>query len=317
MTLDQISQAELGLFNTFMPSGTKAQSMGNMDVADETERESKSARTENQGKGNQGGGREPGRGKRGWQASSWGSGWGTAPKHNQWSVDDCNDIESLKAYIAQLQRLILRHEDAISLLRIETSYVAHFRISTPEAIVTGIYKPAAGWKQAKESQPESLDKPLRATLITCVFLELHTRVANLKQDQVDKLKTLKWFDDATTTWSYLRWNAESKQLMKDEDRPGMKTEDVLNTLNDILRAAPRQHAVARFHPTRPLAQEMSGETLTFLMQFGTHNDHAEKLCACMDKLSGLSVTQLIGMGVKPDRLRRSTLANQIAASFLG
>ena len=65
MTLDQISQAELGLFNTFMPSGTKAQGMGNMDVTDETERESKSARTENQGKGNQGGGREPGRGKRG------------------------------------------------------------------------------------------------------------------------------------------------------------------------------------------------------------------------------------------------------------
>ena len=131
-------------------------------------------------------------------------------------------FESLKAYIAQLQRLILRHEDAITLLRIETTYVAHFRISTPEAIVTGIYQTAAGWKQANESKPESLDKPLRATLITCVFLELRTRTANLKQDQVEKLKALKWFGDATTTWSYLRWNAETKQLVRDEDKDGLK-----------------------------------------------------------------------------------------------
>ena len=100
-------------------------------------------------------------------------------------------------------------------------------------------------------------------------------------------------------------------------RHGLKTDELLAIFDDILRAAPKQHAVARFHPTRPLAQEMSGETITFLMQFGTHNDHAEKLCACMDKLTGLSVTQLIGLGVKPDRLRRSTLANQIASSFLG
>ena len=224
MTIDQVSQEELGLFNTFMPSGARAQGLNKMELEEEQGRDPKAARLGSHGKGSHGGGGNRGSGgaKREWQPSSWGSGWGGQQKTTVWNAEDSTDIESLKAYIAQLQRLILRHEDAITLLRIETTYVAHFRISTPEAIVTGIYQTAAGWKQANESKPESLDKPLRATLITCVFLELRTRTANLKQDQVEKLKALKWFGDATTTWSYLRWNAETKQLVRDEDKDGLK-----------------------------------------------------------------------------------------------
>ncbi|CAE7843422.1 unnamed protein product [Symbiodinium necroappetens] len=58
-----------------------------------------------------------------------------------------------------------RAEDAINLLRIETSYVTHMRISTPEAVVSAAYHAPAGWKEMKESNPESPGKPLRSTLI--------------------------------------------------------------------------------------------------------------------------------------------------------
>ncbi|CAE7876031.1 unnamed protein product, partial [Symbiodinium necroappetens] len=147
------------------------------------------------------------------------------------------ELEAVKAAIAQMQRLILRHEDAINLQRIETSYVAHMRISTPEAIVAGVYRAASGWKQAKETNPDSLNKPLRATLITCVFLDLRTRVANLTPDQATKLKDLQWYEDSTTTWHYVKWTAGQKKLVRDEEREGINTADVLKVLGDILRAA--------------------------------------------------------------------------------
>ncbi|OLQ13651.1 Retrovirus-related Pol polyprotein from type-2 retrotransposable element R2DM [Symbiodinium microadriaticum] len=315
MTMDQISQEELNLFNTFMPSGAGAPGAPSAPSAGPAERDAKTAKLESRGKGAT---KEFGtsRGKRNWSDASWGSRWDASSRQSTWNPDE-TELEAVKAAIAQMQRLILRHEDAINLQRIETSYVAHMRISTSEAIVSGVYHAAAGWKQAKENNPESLNKPLRATLVTCVFLELRTRVANLTPDQANKLKELQWYEESTTTWHYVKWNAEQKKLVKDEEKEGISTVDVLKVLDDILRAAPKPNAVARFHPTRPLAQEMSGETVTFLMQFGNHNDHAEKLCTCMDRLCGLSVTQLVGLGVKPDRLRRSTLANQIASSFMG
>ncbi|CAE7251103.1 unnamed protein product [Symbiodinium sp. CCMP2456] len=299
MTIDEVSQAELCLFDTCMPSGIKARASNAEPPSDEQGRDAKAARTGAQGKGHNGGGGGYGRAKRGWQPSStWGGGWG-CNSQTEWKMEDCNDIESLKAYIAQLQRLILRHEDAINL-----------------ALKPAMWPTSHCNSGAKEASPETLDKPLRATLIICVFLELRTRVANVQADQIDKLKELKWYDDSTT-WCYLRWNAETKQLMRDEERPGLKTQDILAIVHDILRAASHQYAVARFHPTRPLAQEMRGEMITFLMQLGQHNDHAEKLCDCVGKLCGLSATQIIGMGLKHDRLQRSTLANQIASSYLG
>ncbi|OLQ01956.1 hypothetical protein AK812_SmicGene15258 [Symbiodinium microadriaticum] len=300
MTMDAVSREELNLFNTFMPSGTGAPSAPSAPSDAREERDSKAPKLENRGKGNPQKEYGSSRGKRNWMDASWGSKWDSSSRQSTWTPDDA-ELEAVKASIAQMQRLILRHEDAINLQRIETSYVAHMRISTPEAIVTAVHKTAAGWKHAKENNPESLNKPLRATLVTCVFLELRTRVANLTPDQIGKLKELNWYEESTSTWHYVKWSPEHKQLVKDEDREGIATADVLKILDDILRAAPKTNAVARFHPTRPLAQEMSGETVTFLMQFGNHNDHAEKLCTCMDQLCSLSVTQLIGLGVKPDR----------------
>ena len=314
--MDAVSKEELNLFNTYMPSGTGAPSAPSAPSDAQDERDTKAPKLANRGKGNPQKEFGSSRGKRNWMDTSWGAKWDSSSRQSTWAPDDA-ELEAVKAAIAQMQRLILRHEDAINLQRIETSYVAHMRISTPEAIVTAVYKTAAAWKHAKENNPESLNKPLRATLVTCVFLELRNRVANLTPDQIGTLTELNWYEESTSTWRYVKWSPEHKKLVRDEDRAGITTAEILKTLDNILRAAPMTNAVARFHPTRPLAQEMSGETVTFLMQFGNHNDHAEKLCACVDQLCSLSVTQLIGLGVKPDRLRRSNLANQIASSFMG
>ena len=139
----------------------------------------------------------------------------------------------------------------------------------------------------------------------------------MNEEQAKRLQTLGWYDPATKEWAYLRWNASDKALEKDPNRNGVSTEAIHEALASIDTAAPQQHAVARFHPTRPLAAEMKGESLTFLVQFGQQNDHAEKLCTVMPLLCGLSVTRLIAMAIKPERLQRSNLANLVSEAYVG
>ena len=251
--------------------------------------------------------------KRQWQTTQqkqW-SGWNAESKE-----DLAAEIARLKACIAQLQRLALRHEDSINIGKIEVSWVAHFRIDAPNSIVKCIFVAADGWKKARDSDPASISKPLRSTLLACVFMELRTRVQEMNEEQAKALQTLGWYDMETKVWAYLRWNPLSKSLEKDTKRSGATTDTLLSAIDDITRAIPHQHAVARFHPTRPLAAEMRGESVTFLVQFGQQNDHAEKICSCIPVLCSSAVTQLICMSIKPERLQRSNLANQISEAYV-
>ncbi|OLP82135.1 hypothetical protein AK812_SmicGene37250 [Symbiodinium microadriaticum] len=270
-------------------------------------------------KDSEGGSKKPrvssGRGgqKRQWQQAQqqqW-SGWDSEAKE-----DLAAEIARLKACIAQLQRLALRHEDSINIGKIEVSWVAHFRIDAPNSIVKCIFVAADGWKKARDSDPASISKPLRSTLLACVFMELRTRVQEMNEEQAKALQTLGWYDMETKVRAYLRWNPISKALEKDTKRSGATTEALFSAIEDITRAIPQQHAVARFHPTRPLAAEMRGESVTFLVQFGQQNDHAERICSCIPVLCSSAVTQLICMSIKPERLQRSNLANQISEAYI-
>eukprot|EP00439_Symbiodinium_sp_Y106_P043988 s6280_g5.t1 len=138
----------------------------------------------------------------------------------------------------------------------------------------------------------------------------------MNEEQAKTLQNLGWYDATTKVWAYLRWNSQEKVLEKDPKRAGCNTDALLSAMDDILKAIPQQHVVARFHPTRPLAAEMRGESVTFLVQFGQQNDHAEKICSRIPTLCSSAATQLIRMSIKPERLQRSTLANQIAEAYV-
>ena len=298
------SPEELAMFESFRPAWQG--SVANSEASTQESDGSKKQRTNNDGQWS--------RQKRQWQPSKPWYGWegtaGLAPPNE-------DEVAKLKACIAQLQRLVLRHEDSINLAKIEVSFVAHFRIDSPNSLVKSIFSAADTWKKSREQDPKSVNKPLRATLLRCVFRELRTRLTEMNEEQAKRLQTLGWYDPATKEWAYLRWNASDKALEKDPNRSGVSTDAVLEALASIDTAAPQQHAVARFHPTRPLAAEMKGESLTFLVQFGQQNDHAEKLCTVMPLLCGLAVTQLIAMAIKPERLQRSNLANLVSEAYIG
>ncbi|CAE7803157.1 unnamed protein product, partial [Symbiodinium sp. CCMP2456] len=241
------------------------------------------------------GGYGSGAGKRGWKPTGQKRQWQPSSAWEAWdaAADDHTaaeaEIAKLKACMAQLQRMILRHEDSINIAKIEVSYVAHFRIDAPNSLVRSIFLAADTWRKARENAPQTINKPLRATLLKCVFMELRTRIAEMSQE---------------------------KSLERDGSKPGVTTEAVLSIMDDIDKAVPQPYAVTRFHPTRPLAAEMKGESLTFMVQFGQQNDHAEKLCTVVPVLCGLAVTQLIAMAIKPEYLQGFAGEFQVAGALV-
>ncbi|CAE7024654.1 unnamed protein product, partial [Symbiodinium sp. CCMP2456] len=290
---------ELAMYSAFRPQS--AQSTAPTESGAQAS-DPKKQRTSDGGYGSGAGRRgwKPTGQKRQWQPSSAWEAWDAAAGDHTAAEAE---IAKLKACMAQLQRMVLRHEDSINIAKIEVSYVAHFRIDAPNSLVRSIFLAADTWRKARENAPQTINKPLRATLLKCVFMELRTRIAEMSQEQSQRLESLGWFDPKTQVWSYLKWNAQEKSLERDSSKPGVTTEAVLSIMDDIDKAVPQPYAVTRFHPTRPLAAEMKGESLTFMVQFGQQNDHAEKLCTVVPVLCGLAVTQLIAMAIKPEYLQ--------------
>ena len=122
MAVPMDSPEELAMFESFRPVWQG--SVANSEASTQESDGSKKQRANNDGQWS--------RQKRQWQPSKPWYGWegtaGNAPPTEE-------EVAKLKACIAQLQRLVLRHEDSINLAKIEVSFVAHFRIDSPNSLV--------------------------------------------------------------------------------------------------------------------------------------------------------------------------------------
>ena len=67
-------------------------------------------------------------------------------------------------------RLLLRHEDAINRVRLDTGFALHVQTTAP--ILPALLKISKKWKGDKESGQLVLDLPLRTILVTSFFREL-------------------------------------------------------------------------------------------------------------------------------------------------
>ena len=95
----------------------------------------------------------------------------------------------------------------------------------------------------------------------------------------------------------------------------MSQVDAIQLLEALRTLTSEAGLVQRFHPTRPLVNEMAGENLTFVLQVALRAPRTEELHSALEKLSGLSVTQLIGVNIRKDRMGRSTLAQAVSKSL--
>ena len=120
--------------------------------------------------------------------------------------------------------MALRHEDGLNMLRAEVSYVIHAKIGCESSIVGALRRVRAGWRELKKNQPEKLDKPMRCTLILCLFREVLSRVEHLSSDEkaLAEFKAHGWISEDLNFWPVLAWDPDSKKLVPVQSSPGLR-----------------------------------------------------------------------------------------------
>ena len=83
-------------------------------------------------------------------------------------------------------------------------------------------------------------------------------------------------------------------------------------LQELIRVNVGVGVIARCFPTRPLAAEMRGESVTFLLQLCVRGAEAEKPHEVLDMFCGSACSLMVGTQIKPDKGTRSGLAQAIS-----
>ncbi|CAE7216578.1 unnamed protein product, partial [Symbiodinium necroappetens] len=244
------------------------------------------------------------------QRSRHQGGWGGNKWHN-WKKDEDDDLETLRSLVSQLARLCLRHEDSINMWRAESSYVLFVRTGIPGSLVPSLFAAKTEWQKLREASPEKVKRPMRNMLFSCLLKEMFDRLTLLRSDtsrreSMEKLGWLKGED-----FQRLRWDPKLKKNVKDEETSVISYEDVLTVLQSMLTRCNTVEALLRFHPTRPIAEQMQEGTVAFLLQFSLQNDAGLQLYADMAQLCHCG-SMVCGIEVKKERSTRSQLANQIS-----
>ncbi|CAE7737940.1 unnamed protein product [Symbiodinium microadriaticum] len=267
--MDAMQEAEMFFFDQYMPNPTKpasdeASTGGESEISKEADaRGAKAARmAANGGKGDTGGQGKGRNGDRKRGAQSWADRGNPAGENRQWDnrfwrPRDRPDADVHQA-IHALQKLILRHEDSISALKMDHSFVVFFRVQSPSSIVP----------QLSRAQQLKLMNWLVPT------------------DNTEN-----------PTWAYLRWNSERNRLEPEVDKAGLPYVQALATVQGIIKLVAMEGTVTTFHPKRPLIPQMVGESLACELQVGTRSKEAHTLHEYLTQLSHSAATQLIGASI--------------------
>eukprot|EP00439_Symbiodinium_sp_Y106_P002202 s5817_g1.t1 len=262
-----------------------------------------------QGRGRQGGGPQR-RGQDGnWRESEWDS-WNSKSATEQ---NLAEEVKQLRACVFALQHMVLRTEDFADCLRSELSWVMFLRLDMKATVVPALFQQQQKWREIKANAPDSLKGPMRVSLVQQLFKELGARLATF-HEQADFLQTVQklgWYDHDKRTWAYVKWDADNERLAPDTAKEPLTFERLSAVVASLQQLAEVPHTVMRFHPSRPMEETMGGRNLTFTLQLCILGDSSKQFREHLGLLTGSAVTQLVGMGLRPERASRSALANLI------
>ena len=239
--------------------------------------------------------------------------WGGGGWHDKdWKKDESEELRMLKQLMQQIAKLVLRHEDSVNLWRAESSYVLFIRTDIPGSLVPSLFAAKSEWQALKESNPEKVRRPMRNILFSCLVREMHDRLVKIKDDAAKReaMEKLGWLKG--DQFQRMKWDAQQKKHVHDDEGTSIDYGDVLAILQALMTRSNTVEALLRFHPTRPLVENMQGSTVAFLLQFSLQNDAGMQMYADMAQLCHCGSTFVAGLEVRRERSSRSQLANQIS-----
>ena len=195
------------------------------------------------------------------------------------------------------------------------------------SVLPVMFRVSAAWRRAKETDPTSLDRPLRCSLLISLILEkLVARLERLQSDEAlqKQAQELHWLT-TDLKWQYRVWNPAAGggtgALEVDTSRTPLAQEAVLEHLAQAQKLALEASNLTRFQATRPLAEDMTGSHVAFLLDVGLRGRAAplHKIlttlvvdCECLSLISGGDIAARL----RPQRLRRPPAADGLSKLLL-
>ena len=234
---------------------------------------------------------------------------------------DTTAPQDLRSLVGSLQRLVLQHEDQLSLLRLDRGYVLTLlngERAGDGAILPGLVAAALEWRQRKEKG--EVTTSLRETLLLLFLSTLIKRLQLFLEspEAIESATKVKWVTGAADSleWNKMEW---SPTLKVEEPAPSLgalKTVEVQKLLTEALALVGGRSGEAsilhRFHATRPLGPTMQGETVTFLLEISSRGEAADRLWTILNSLAKCSCFSLVGSKLRQERIRRSPLAQALS-----
>ena len=248
-----------------------------------------------------------------WDKGQWNwqqTGWRDQSLSQQVSGDE------LRAIVAQLTRLVLRHEDTEAATRVDSGFQLYMDTSGDLAMLPRLYSIAMDWKKKKTENPDQLKQSLRVTIFLRVMMELKSRAESALGDTMRPvLQKNGWITTADPpSWGYQKWDPVNKVAVLDQQRTPLPHQRAVELLEKACRLSGLPDMIHKFHSTRPMAQEYKSEILPYILHISNRGEESNALHNILSELSDSYLLRLVGLRMRPMRLKRQPLAISLEQS---
>ena len=151
-----------------------------------------------------------------------------------WMDQDQLDEETIKRILRLLVRAASRHEQQLTSLEADRSYVFFLEVGH-HGLIGMLVQASQAWHQQFEAG--TVTTSLRATLWGVLLLEWKTRLDKIEND-ANALQTAEaahWITRTPLQWTYTEWNTEQKKALP-ASRDNLPHEDAKRAVNRLLKS---------------------------------------------------------------------------------
>ena len=149
--------------------------------------------------------------------------------------------------------------------------------------------------------------------------QLQTQLQALlqNQEQLDRLMAVGWLQQGATAltpvWNYYRWDAATQTQVVSDQQP-LSHNSVLQCVDVLLKTACTL-VLLRFKAAKEL-EDPTGDVIPFLVSVSLRGQQAQDCFTALQTLSHNGVLKLLGLRLRPERLRRGPMAEAVEEAYL-
>ena len=161
---------------------------------------------------------------------------------------------------------------------------------------------------------------LRVVLFVDMIRRLQELLQDLMQNQerVDRLMAVGWLQQGATglnpVWPYFRWDAATQKQVTSDQQP-LPHDRVLRHVETLIRTASNPLVLLRFRAAKEL-EDPDGEVVPFMVSISLRGTQADECHDALQALSHTSVLKLLGLRLRPERLRKGPMAEAVEEAYL-